>query len=298
MENQELVSVIIPVYNREKYIERSILSVLGQTWKNLEIIVVDDCSSDQSVKKVMEMCRHYPNIHLIKNGERRGANGSRNAGIRISKADYIAFQDSDDEWYPEKLEKQMKVMKEQEADMVYCRVRRRHEGSDREYLFPKNKLNPERNITRQFLHSCMAMTPSILVRKKVYLDIPMNNFMLRFQEWDFNIRMSQKYRIAYVDEVLMEAHVLSDSVSNDMEMGLVYIQKLYGLHKELIDSYPEIHVEFLGRIARYKVGLGISAQKEFEEILSIRENLEDRRRYKLCANGKQEQLRKEYDSHK
>jgi glycosyltransferase involved in cell wall biosynthesis len=99
------VSVIIPVYKTEKYVEAAVASVLNQTYQNLEIIVVDDGSPDDSLKLVRQF--DDPRIRIIEQ-ENRGLAGARNTGIRHAVGEYIAFLDSDDVWLPEKLAKHVK----------------------------------------------------------------------------------------------------------------------------------------------------------------------------------------------
>lgn len=105
-----LVSVIMPSFNTEKYINYSINSVLGQTYKNFELIIVDDCSSDNSV----DVIKKYddPRIKLIVNKCNKGAAFSRNIALIKSRGEWIAFLDSDDIWEPKKLEEQIKFMRE------------------------------------------------------------------------------------------------------------------------------------------------------------------------------------------
>lgn len=96
------VSVIIPLYNADKYIERTLKSVLNQTYQNLEVIIVDDESPDNSV----QVCQKFtdPRIRIV-HQKNRGLAGSRNTGIRHASGEYLAFMDADDIWLPEKLEK-------------------------------------------------------------------------------------------------------------------------------------------------------------------------------------------------
>jgi len=113
-----LVSVILPVFDREHCVRRAIDSVLAQTFKDLEIVVVDDGSSDGSV----EVLKSYGNaIRLIcqKNG---GAGTARNTAIRAARGQWIAFLDSDDEWRPEKLECQMRLVEKHGARVCYSRA--------------------------------------------------------------------------------------------------------------------------------------------------------------------------------
>ena len=101
----EKISVIIPTYNRAKELKRSVESVLAQTYDNFELIIVDDGSKDNT----QEVIASIPDerIRYIKLEQNRGAAGARNEGVRASKCDLIAFQDSDDIWREEKLERQM-----------------------------------------------------------------------------------------------------------------------------------------------------------------------------------------------
>ena len=115
------VSVIIPTYNRGKLIGNSIKSVLNQTYKNLEIIVVDDGSTDntkEEVEKIKDEKIRY--IKLEKNG---GAANARNIGIMNSTGRYISFQDSDDIMYPNKLEIQIKNLINKNSNLDFCKIK-------------------------------------------------------------------------------------------------------------------------------------------------------------------------------
>lgn len=103
----KLVSVIIPVYGAEKYIAATIQSLLGQTYKNFEALIIDDGSPDRSI----EICQQFsdPRIQIIRQNN-RGLPGARNTGIRHAKGDYIAFLDADDIWLPTKLEKHVNYL--------------------------------------------------------------------------------------------------------------------------------------------------------------------------------------------
>ncbi|MCT7981119.1 glycosyltransferase family 2 protein [Laspinema olomoucense] len=105
----KLISVIVPVYNLEQYIVETIQSVLAQTYKHFELIVIDDGSTD----KTPEICEEFqePKLKLIRQ-RNKGANAARNAGVRAAKGDYIAFLDGDDLWFPEKLAKHIEHLEQ------------------------------------------------------------------------------------------------------------------------------------------------------------------------------------------
>lgn len=117
----KLVSIIVPVYNAGNYIEETIRMVEAQTYENWELILIDDCSKDNS----RWMIEHYLNnrvskqpVHLIQKKQNEGAAMARNTGIEASNGRYIAFLDADDIWFPEKLEKEMDFMEEKQAAFV------------------------------------------------------------------------------------------------------------------------------------------------------------------------------------
>lgn len=129
--NNNLVSIIMPSYNCGKYVEETIRSVQAQTYKNWEIIFVDDCSTDGTVKRVSELREKDSRIKLFQNKFNSGAAVSRNNALCEAKGRWIAFLDSDDLWEPEKLEKQVKFLEENEYKFSYtCYSEMDGEGKD------------------------------------------------------------------------------------------------------------------------------------------------------------------------
>lgn len=103
-----LISVVMPAYNTEKTIDQAIQSVIDQTYKNLELIIIDDCSSDETVKRINAFVCKDSRLRLLQNEKNTGVAMSRNRGVEEASGEWIAFLDSDDIWMPEKLEKQYK----------------------------------------------------------------------------------------------------------------------------------------------------------------------------------------------
>ncbi|MDO4302782.1 MAG: glycosyltransferase family 2 protein [Bacillota bacterium] len=116
----ELVSIIVPVYNAGAYIEETISMVKKQTCENWELLLVDDCSSDDSRQKICACMEHKDDrIRLIEKERNEGAARARNTGIEAAKGRYIAFLDADDLWMEDKLEKELAFMKEKQAAFVF-----------------------------------------------------------------------------------------------------------------------------------------------------------------------------------
>ncbi len=115
----KLVSIITPSYKSEKFISKTIESVLNQTYKNWEMIIIDDCSPDNSNKIIEKYIKEDNRIKLIKLSKNSGPAVARNVGIKEAKGRFIAFLDSDDIWLPEKLEKQISFMEQKNLPMTY-----------------------------------------------------------------------------------------------------------------------------------------------------------------------------------
>ncbi|WOD45056.1 glycosyltransferase family 2 protein [Hwangdonia lutea] len=116
---KSLVSIITPMYNSEVFISETINSVLCQTYKNWELILIDDCSNDKTLEVVENFIVKNPSIQLIKNSSNKGAAFSRNKGIQTAKGDYIAFLDADDLWKPNKLEIQLAFMESENCHVCF-----------------------------------------------------------------------------------------------------------------------------------------------------------------------------------
>lgn len=116
--DKKQISVVIPNYNGECFIAKTLDSVLNQTYQDFEIIVVDDCSTDASPEIVESYCRKDSRISLIRLAQNGGVARARNTGIIQAKGDYIALLDNDDLWTSDKLERQVRLA--EKADIVYC----------------------------------------------------------------------------------------------------------------------------------------------------------------------------------
>ena len=120
MIDRTYISIIMPAYNAEATIRQSIESVLSQTYPCFELIIVDDASKDETRRIAEQYALSDPRIRVLPNEANSGVAFSRNKGIDEAKYPWIAFLDSDDLWYPDKLEKQMALADAEGADIVYC----------------------------------------------------------------------------------------------------------------------------------------------------------------------------------
>lgn len=115
-----LVSIVVPVYNAEKMIERTISSVLKQTYQNWELILVDDCAKDNSAYLIKKKALDEPRIKYYKLEQNSGAAVARNKGIELAEGEYLAFLDADDFWLEDKLQRELDLMKAMDCSFVYA----------------------------------------------------------------------------------------------------------------------------------------------------------------------------------
>ena len=117
---EKLVSVIMPVYNAEAYLKEAIDSALRQTYRNIELIIVDDCSKDRSLEIARSYEQRDARVRVIAGEENQGVARVRNRGIQEAKGEYIALLDSDDAWREDKLERQVRLLESKGAQIAYC----------------------------------------------------------------------------------------------------------------------------------------------------------------------------------
>jgi len=196
------ISVIIPVYNRYTLIERAIKSVLGQTLLPDEIIVIDDGSTDGTDKIIKN---NYPDIILLKQ-KNRGVSCARNNGIINAKGTWITLLDSDDEWLPEKLEKQSQAIQVNSNNKI-CHT-------DEVWIRNGVRVNPMKkhrkyggNIYKYCLPLCVMSPSSIMIHKDIFKDVGLfdENFPV-CEDYDLWLRICSRYPVLYLEEKLIKKY--------------------------------------------------------------------------------------------
>ena len=238
------VSVIIPTYNRADLLPRAIRSVLNQTFQDFELIIVDDCSTDNTQEVVNEFQKKDDRIKYIKLDKNSGAPAHpKNVGIQKSKGEYLAFLDHDDEWLPVKLEKQLKLFaRNRKLGFVSCNVFivNDKQSKEREHKIPRSA-----NYFLSFLEGdIICSSSSVMVKKSVLNDI--GYFDERFKvidDWDMWIRISQKYAFDFVDEPLLKYYIHSSSVTKTIsfEGTAMDIQHMIDKYKDYYRNNPKIY---------------------------------------------------------
>lgn len=250
MKDSPLISVVIPAFNRQDTISYCLESVLVQTYKDLEVIVVDDCSTDSTVSIVSS--HPDPRVRCVTLEKHAGAQGARNRGILEAKSEWIAFQDSDDEWLPYKLEKQVSVLANGAYDpwsFLYGNAYRFDEARGIKSIGLCPVVEGE-NQYSTLLQAPAPIYPTMIASKKAlekigYLDEQVPSY----QEWDTSIRLAKYCRIIHLKEPLMVYHIgCGDAISGSAT------KRVEGWHY-IISKYEKDIKEFCGEEAWLKLNI-------------------------------------------
>lgn len=189
--NKPLISVIIPVYNVEKYLNRCVNSVINQTYKNLEIILVDDGSLDNSGKMCDELVSYDNRIKVIHQAN-KGLSGARNTGLACSHGDFIAFVDSDDWIKNDYYEYCLNLIKENDADIVQINFENTNGETIEHGLIPEIKVLDGKKILQYYLYSTTIKSGGYSVCRCVFKKKLLENLI--FREGKINEDIDFKYK--------------------------------------------------------------------------------------------------------
>ena len=206
----------MPSYNTGDYICESIESVLNQTYKNWELIIVDDCSTDDTEEKINPYLK-YERIHFYKNSKNQGAATSRNLAIQKSKGEWIAFLDSDDIWNAEKLEKQLKFMKENDYSFSYTKYETMLEdGKKTGQIVSGPKMINKRRMYNFCYPGCLTvMYNQNRIGEIQIANLPKNN---DYAIWLKAIRKADCYLL---NENLAKYRLRKNSISREKKLRLI-----------------------------------------------------------------------------
>jgi len=224
------ISVIIPAYNRAQTLARAVQSVLNQGIQDLEILLVDDGSTD-GTPGVMESFQD-PRIVRISHPRNLGAAAARNSGLRKARGDYVAFLDSDDEWLPEKLDRQLELLE---------RLPRRWALSCTAFYLVEEVGQtlvccPPKDLSRQLLETCDYSPGSTLVLRRDCLSSvgELDEGLERLEDWDWLLRLARYYCMAYLERPLAKIYKKGiPSASATERATLRFLHK----HKDEIERY-------------------------------------------------------------
>lgn len=236
--SQPTISVVIPAYNRATSLASAVESVSTQTYGDIEIIIVDDGSTD-GTRAVVEGLND-DRIRFVRHDVNKGANAARNTGIELAQGRFIAFQDSDDTWHPEKLERQVSACETSAAQACFCAFNR-HIGATSTKIPKKSYGIPTglNDLRRQLLRGSFISCQTLMIDRELVLSVGgFDESLPRLQDWELCLRLAEVAPIYFLDEVLVDVNLSGDSISADLRKYLESVEQILGDHRALFDGDP------------------------------------------------------------
>ena len=251
MQKEPLISVVIPTYNRANTILKSVNSFLNQTYKNIEVIVVDDCSTDDTLGLLKQI--NDSRLKIICHEKNKGQNAARNTGIKSCSGEYIAHHDSDDVWRLNKLEIQINKLIKKNADIICCQTAVNDEISHKYiYNHPDSKLVKEGFISyNQLLKYNCTTSQTLLGKAECFKTVLFDETQPRFTDWALSLDLVKKYNFYYQQVVLADVFQQQDSITKNPQKGVKGMEMLFEKHKNAILSDPEITESFFKKMSSF-----------------------------------------------
>jgi glycosyltransferase involved in cell wall biosynthesis len=254
------VTIVIPTYNRASQLGRSISSVLGQTYGDFELIIVDDASTDNTAEIIGTL--GDKRVKYIRREQNGGAAAARNTGIRAATGELVGFNDSDDEWCTEKLQRQMETFQELPSDVgvVYCDHWVINNGERR--LWQSFHAMPEDGLVfRKALVSFLVCGPVFLqtaiIRRECFEQVGMlDENMPTGEDWDFIFRVSKLYRLYHMSVPLVNRFLSHDSLISNEQALAPSIERLLAKYWDDKDVGRRIRSKYLCHIGYWNLVYG------------------------------------------
>lgn len=242
IQQKPLVSVIIPMFNCEKFINETIESVLKQTFADFELIAVNDGSSDETGNMVNRIAEKDKRLIYIQQ-ENKGVSAARNKAIELSRGKFLAFLDHDDIWLPNKLENQIPLFdKDSKTGIVFSNAVYFSEEGKSALLYRKNP--PVGRIFGELLMHPFLCISTVIIRKDTLLELKelFDNRLHLGEELDIFLRLSYKWNAAYVDKTLVKYRLHSNSYTSQNKENIPKEKEI--ILEKLIKVYPQVESEF------------------------------------------------------
>lgn len=227
-----LVSVLVPSYNHEKYIVETIESIINQTYKNIELIVIDDGSKDNSILILKKLQKLY-NFTLVSR-ENKGLCETLNEAILMASGKYIAVCASDDIYLEHKIEKQVDFMENNDFALCYSKVISFNNQGKKKY--PKSSKYKSGYIFYDLLKTNFIPAVTQMYRKDIFDVIGYFDKNLWIEDWDMLLRISNKYQIGFIDDYLAMYRNHDSNIS-----GSNYSDKMYKNEKIILEKWSNVN---------------------------------------------------------
>ncbi len=213
-----LVSVVCPAFNCEKYLSKTLDSILNQTVRDLEVLVVDDGSTDSTVKIARDYAEKDNRVKVFHNQANQGAAYSRNLAIANATGEFVAFLDGDDLWLPTKLEEQIAFMKNNRCDFSYTAYETINESGKQ---IGRLRTGPKKVTHRGFLHYNYIGCLTVMYRRSICPDLSIPDNIDRRNDYALWLKLSERCDCYFLNKTLSFYRIHGDSLSSGNEFALL-----------------------------------------------------------------------------
>lgn len=256
MAEEPLVSIVIPCYNHEKYIEECLKSLIGQSYKNIEILLIDDCSLDESVAKIETWIgaleERFTRVLFIRNKENLGVVKSINTMIGHSNGKYVKLLASDDMLFPGAIKDLVAYLEMHEtygavySNHIICGADDKYDVKCLQKKEVKKSPAPLPDMPQALYEDDFIIVPTTLIRKGVYDKVGLHDENLQIEDWEFWIRTSFSFPIGYLDGTTAIYRVVQNSLSrfDSSEAGIRRLKVMIENEIKVLDKfkdYPQIN---------------------------------------------------------
>lgn len=245
-----LVSAIITTYKRPiEILKRAVNSVIAQTYRPMELIVVNDCPDDKAsiyIKDLLDEFSESFSIKYILHEKNWGACKARNTGIDASNGEFVAFLDDDDEWMPDKIEKQLQGFVNEKVGLVYSPFYNIMEEGKEELAIRETKSG---NLFADLLWTnCVGGTSMPMIRKSVFNDCgSFDEKLMSLQDYDMWIRIAEKYEMVCINEPLTRRFLQEDSITKKFYKQVQGMEYFLNKHAVRYASNPKAFNHIINR---------------------------------------------------
>ena len=238
-----LVSVIMPIYNAEKYLAITLDSIFCQDYKDIEIVLGDDCSKDKSAKIIADLQKSHPEIVYFLQEKNMGAGAARNKALELARGQYVAFLDSDDIWLPGKISRQIDLMKTTKTPFSYTAIEMMNEKGE----IIKGKRNLKETCDYKYLlHNTIIATSSVVIDRTVLGDfrMPLRRGGQDYATW---LKLLRNGAIAQgINESFVQYRVASGSLSSNKFKSIKQVWEIQTQDEKINKVSAAVHVMCFG----------------------------------------------------
>ncbi|MCI2228385.1 glycosyltransferase [Polaribacter sp. MSW13] len=233
--NNPIISIILPVYNGEKYLSQSIESCLNQTYKNIELIIVNDCSTDTSLAIAEKYQKKDNRIKIINNTANKKLPASLNIGHKTAVGDFFTWTSDDNLYLPNAIELMFNCIVDQKVDFVYADFIQINDEGKELRVFKLEQ--PEELIWRNVVGACFMYSKKVYVENKGY-----NESLFMVEDYDFWLRGFMEFKFYHINEVVYKYRIHQDSLTNEIndnnsEKSIIFEKNKLKMYLDIFEKY-------------------------------------------------------------